>query len=179
MGVGTDIIDSQCVTLVGMPASGKTTIGRKLAARLQWTFVDVDKLIEDGEGCRLCDVISAQGLPAFLDIEAHYAASVTGQQLVIAPGGSVVYRERAMEHLRSLGPIIYLELSFRDLARRLSDLTARGVAIAPGSTLEDLYAERVPLYERYCTHRVNCCGLPASKVAAGIAEIIVGVQPES
>ena len=143
--------------LIGMPSCGKSTLGRLLAKELQYDFVDTDEVIIRRNGCPLRDILDAHGVSGFVRVEEEAICSVEAQNTVIATGGSAVYSEKAMEHLKSMGKIIYLQLSYEEMDRRLGDLHARGVAIAPGATLQDLYNERVPLYEKYADITVNIC----------------------
>ena len=153
------------LSLIGMPGSGKSTVGRLLANRLGWRLIDVDDVIKQRHGVTvLGDVLTRLGREAFLDAEADAVCSLDGPGVVAAPGGSVVYRERAMAHLRQLGPIVYLELSLDELAPRLGDLVARGVAGNEGG-LPALFAERAPLYARFATHAVSAAGDSAQAVA--------------
>lgn len=161
---------NQSVTLIGMPGSGKSTVGRILAERLGFGFLDGDALIEHGERKKLWQLIQTHGLEGFLDIESRYAQSIRDLRTVIAPGGSVVYRRAAVEHFRSLGPVVYLEVELSELQRRLADLAARGVAIAPGRTLTELYAERCPLYEQAATLKITTTGLSPDEIAWLIEE---------
>ncbi len=137
------------IILIGMPSCGKSTLGRILAKELGYQFVDTDEVIIRQNGCPLRDILDAKGVDGFVRVEEASVCSVQAENTVIATGGSVVYSEKAMEHLKSMGRVVYLQLSFDEMERRLGDLHARGVAIAPGSTLMDLYNERVPLYEKY------------------------------
>ena len=135
--------------LIGMPSCGKSTLGRLLAKELNYDFVDTDEVIIRRNGCPLRDILDARGVDGFVEVEEEAICSVQAENTIIATGGSAVYSEKAMTHLRSLGKIVYLELTFEEMDRRLGDLHARGVAIAPGATLMDLYNERVPLYKKY------------------------------
>lgn len=137
------------IILIGMPSCGKSTLGRILAKELGYQFIDTDEVIIRQNGCPLRDILDAQGVDGFVRVEETSVCSVEAENTVIATGGSVVYSEKAMEHLKAMGRVVYLQLSFDEMERRLGDLHARGVAIAPGSTLMDLYNERVPLYEKY------------------------------
>lgn len=137
------------ITLIGMPASGKSTVGVLLAKRLGYSFVDVDILIQEKENRLLKDIIEEDGLDGFLEIENRVNAQLDVRHSVIAPGGSVVYGKEAMEHLKEIGTVIYLKLSYEDIKARLGDLVDRGVAVEDGMTLRELYEERVPLYEKY------------------------------
>lgn len=141
--------------LIGMPSCGKSTLGRLLAKELKYDFVDTDEVIIRRNGCPLRDILDARGVDGFVEVEEEAICSVQAENTVIATGGSAVYSEKAMAHLKSLGRIVYLRLTFEEMDRRLGDLHARGVAIAPGATLMDLYNERVPLYEKYADITVN------------------------
>jgi len=143
------------ITLIGMPGSGKSTVGVLLAKRLGYRFIDGDLLIQAEEGCLLKDIIASRGLEGFLEVENRVNREITGGKAVIAPGGSVVYGREAMVHLTSIGTVVYLKLSYEELERRLGDLTDRGVAIGSGMTLRDLYDERATLYEKYADITVD------------------------
>ena len=139
------------IILIGMPSCGKSTIGRRLATLLGYNFVDTDDIIIEQNGCELRDIIRREGLVGFRRREEYACCSVNTENTVIATGGSAIYSEKAMEHMAKLGKVIYLAIPFETLERRIGDPVARGVAIAPGMTLLDLYNERVPLYEKYAT----------------------------
>lgn len=143
------------IILVGMPSCGKSTLGRMLAKELHYDFLDTDEVIIRLNGCPLRDILDARGVDGFIRVEEEAVCTVQAQNSVIATGGSVVYSEKAMAHLKAMGKVVYLRLTFEEMDRRLGDLHARGVAIAPGSTLQDLYNERTPLYEKYADITVN------------------------
>ncbi|MBU5459903.1 shikimate kinase [Anaerostipes sp. MSJ-23] len=135
--------------LIGMPGSGKSTIGVLLAKSLGYEFIDTDLVIQQREGKLLKEIIADCGNDGFKEIEEDVNASIDANEAVIAPGGSVVYCQKAMEHFKEIGEIIYLQLSYESVEKRLGDLKARGVVLKEGQTLYDLYCERVPLYEKY------------------------------
>ncbi len=137
------------IILIGMPGSGKSTVGVVLAKNLGYHFIDSDLLIQEREHRLLSEIIEQDGLDRFNEIEEEVNASIEADKCVIATGGSAVYGQRAMEHLRSIGTVVYLEVSYQETADRLGDLAKRGVSIREGQTLKDLYDERVPLYEKY------------------------------
>lgn len=137
------------IILTGMPSCGKSTLGRMLAKELGYAFIDTDDVIIERNGCPLKDILDNEGLDGFIRREEEAVCSVTAENTVIATGGSVVYSPKAMEHLKSLGKIVYLCLEYGEVERRLGDLHERGVAIAPGKTLRDLFDERTPLYNQY------------------------------
>ena len=137
------------IILIGMPGSGKTTIGTELSEVLGYGYIDSDSVIVAREGKRLPEIIAAVGREAFLDIEAKINSELCANRCVIATGGSVVYRDHAMRKLQELGKIVYLKLPYEVIEKRLGDLVKRGVALKEGYTLKDLYEERAPLYEKY------------------------------
>lgn len=137
------------IVLIGMPGVGKSTIGVIAAKQLGYQFVDADLLIQKQEGRLLHEIISQEGIEGFLEIENRVNASIETEGSVIATGGSVVYGREAMEHLKKIGIVVYLELPYSHLKRRLRNLKDRGVVLREGQTLRDLYEERTLLYEKY------------------------------
>lgn len=137
------------ITLIGMPGSGKSTIGVLLAKRLGMEFVDTDLMIQKREKRRLPEIIAREGIDRFLEIENEVNASLEVENTIIAPGGSAVYGREAMEHFKEISTVVYLKVSLRELKKRLGDLKARGVVCKEGRTLADVLKEREPLYERY------------------------------
>ena len=143
------------IILIGMPGAGKSTVGVLLAKTLGYAFLDTDLVIQQREGALLQPLVDSLGVEAFLDVEADAICSVECRGTVIAPGGSAVCRERAMSHLRALGRIVYLHLPLEELERRLSNISTRCIAMAPGETLADLFARRAPLYRNYADLTVD------------------------
>ncbi len=146
------------ITLIGMPSSGKSTIGVLLAKRLGYSFVDVDIVIQEKEGRLLKEIIAEEGLDGFLEVENRINAGVDVSRSVIAPGGSVIYGKEAMEHYKEISQIVYLKLGFEEVERRIGNVVDRGVALRDGMTLRDLYDERVPYYEKYADITVDETG---------------------
>ena len=137
------------IVLIGMPGAGKSTVGVLLAKTLGYAFLDTDLVIQEREGKLLQDLVDELGVEAFLEREADAICSVDCVNTVIAPGGSAVCRDRAMEHLKSLGRIVYLHLPLEELEHRLHNISTRGIAMAPGETLAHIYDYRSPLYQKY------------------------------
>ena len=158
--------------LIGMPGSGKSTVGVVLAKALGLRFLDVDLLIQEREGALLQELIDQRGVERFLDLERDAICSLDCRGTVAAPGGSCVCREESIAHMRSLGTVVYLQLSLEDVAGRIRNLSSRGIALSPGQTLADLYAERVPLYERYAHQVVDCQGIRIRDVVHRIASLV-------
>ena len=158
------------LTLIGMPSAGKSTVGRLLAERMNYAFLDCDALIIAREG-PLSELIEKRGVEEFLRIEERICSQIEVNRTVIAPGGSVCYSERAMEHFLRLGKVVYLKIGLEEVKRRIGDFKARGVAMRGKiNSLDVLYAERVPLLERWAQLTVSCDG----KTAEEIAEEIMG-----
>lgn len=146
------------IVMIGMPASGKSTIGVLLAKRLGYSFVDVDLVIQEQQGKLLKEIIAERGEAGFLKVEEDANAGLEVTKSIIAPGGSVVYEARAMEHLKEIGTVVYLKIGYEDLEARLGNLTDRGVVLKDGMTLRDLYEERIPYYEKYAEVTVDETG---------------------
>ena len=137
------------IIFIGMPASGKSTIGVVVAKRLGYDFIDADLLIQKQEGCLLKDIIEEKGIEGFLEIEDRVNAGIKAERAVISPGGSVVYCENAMQHFKEIGTIVYLHTSYNTIKKRIGDPKKRGVVLKEGQTLKMLYEERKVLFEKY------------------------------
>lgn len=138
--------ESACLSLIGMAGAGKTTVGLLLAQALGWAHFDTDRLIEAFYGGPLQRVFDALGLHAFLEAEEKIVAGLSAKRCVISTGGSVIYGLSSMARLKSLGPIVHLHAGLASIQSRVADGADRGLAIAPGQTIEALCHERLPLY---------------------------------
>lgn len=137
------------IVLIGMPGVGKSTIGVILAKELGYQFLDADLLIQQQENRLLKEIIAQEGVDGFIRIENQVNASIETEMTVIATGGSVIYGEEAMRHLKQIARVIYLRIPYEELEKRLGNLKNRGVVLRDGQTLCDLYKERICLYEKY------------------------------
>ncbi len=171
-GPGPETAPAGNVILIGMPSAGKSTVGVVLAKVLGLDFIDTDLLIQSRTGRRLEEIIRERGVDAFLDLEGEVCAALEARNAVIATGGSVVYREAAMEHLRRLGTLVYLQVDYAELERRLTDAAERGVALREGQTLRDLYEERRVLYERWARLRVPEGEMDLEQTVAAVREAL-------
>ena len=153
MVVASSVINS--LSLIGMPACGKSTLGRLIAERLGLKFVDGDRLVEQCEGTTLAHLLSQRGYLGLRDAEERALLDEDFSGTVLATGGSAVYSRSVMEKLHRLGPVVFIDVSKEELATRLGNFAERGVACAPGTDLAALYAERQPLYEREADVRVE------------------------
>lgn len=143
------------IIFIGMPASGKSTVGVVVAKRLGYEFIDTDLLIQKQEGRLLKEIIADIGNEGFLAIENQVNRDVQAKHAVISPGGSVVYCREAMEHFKEIGTIVYLKVSFEAIERRISNAKSRGVVLKEGQTLRDLYEERTRLFEKYADYTIS------------------------
>ena len=137
------------VCLIGMPSSGKSVLGKMLARKRKMTFLDLDTVIQENTGKLLREIILEVGREGFLQIEGDTGASLSVENTVISPGGSICYSEKAMRHLQQISVVIYLHISYEEMEKRIGDPVKRGVAIPDGFTLRDLYEERTTLYQKY------------------------------
>ena len=137
------------IVLIGMPASGKSTVGIHLAEKLNINFIDTDDLIEKCEGMKLQEIIDERGNDYFWKVEERILCNLKCNDTVIATGGSAILFPKAIDHLKEIGKIVYLEQSIDLLKMRLSNLDSRGVTLDEGESIESLYNYRVPLYRKY------------------------------
>ena len=137
------------IVLIGMPASGKSTVGVILAKVLGMDFIDTDLVIQQKEDSLLYEIINDRGVEGFLRCEEEALLSINTVNTVIATGGSAVYSERGMKHLSENGAIIYLKVEKDKLFDRLHEIRERGVVLRDGESLDEMYEERSVLYEKY------------------------------
>ena len=160
------------ITLIGMPASGKSTVGVILAKILGMDFVDTDLLIQKKAGKKLSQILEQDGLEAFLSLEENVCQKLQVKNTVIATGGSVIYGEGAMKHLQDLGKVAYLEIDYETLEKRLHHMKHRGVVLKEGQTKRGLYDERVVLYEKYADIRINESDKTVEETVEALVEVI-------
>jgi shikimate kinase len=162
------------IVLIGMPGAGKSTVGVILAKARGMHFTDTDIVIQKNAGRLLQDIIDTDGPEAFKKLEEETVLSLHRRNTVIATGGSVVFSEQAMEHLKKDGFVVYLKISFWAMKRRLRNITTRGIVLSHGETLRDMYDERVPLYEKYADITVSCSKEDFETVVGKVIEALPG-----
>lgn len=162
------------VVLVGMPASGKSTVGVILAKVLKYGFIDTDLLLQNAADRTLIEIIATSGLDGFLRMENDVVSKLRAERSVIATGGSVVYGQEAMEHLKAQGTVVYLKHRYEVIEKRLTNITTRGVVMREGETLFDLFRERVPLYEQYADLTIDADGLSVEQTVQAIRDALAG-----
>lgn len=161
------------IVLVGMPASGKSTVGVILAKVLKYKFIDTDLLLQDATDQTLIEIINERGLDGFLQLENDIAAKLQTKRTVIATGGSVIYGKEAMDNLKAQGTVVYLKHRYEVIESRLTNITTRGVAMKDGETLYDLFRERTPLYEKYADIILNADGLTTEQTVEEIRDLLL------
>ncbi|MEE3428001.1 MAG: shikimate kinase [Ruminococcus sp.] len=137
------------IILIGMPGCGKSTLGVVLARKLGYGYLDTDSFISQREKSTLQDIIDKRGLNYFLDIESSVGSEIVCDRVIIATGGSMIMSEKAMDNLKSLGKVIYINVPIDELKRRLGNFSDRGIAIKNGETLDDILKKRTPYYNKY------------------------------
>ncbi len=147
--------DRSNIILIGMPACGKSVTGVVLAKSLKMNFLDTDLLIQERAGKGLQDIINQDGIDTFKELEERVITSVDVENTVIATGGSAVYYDAAMEHLKKTGTVIYIDVSLPAIKKRLRNIKTRGVAMGKDETIDSLYRTRVPLYRKYADLTVH------------------------
>jgi shikimate kinase len=158
--------------LIGMPGSGKSTVGVVLAKQTARDFIDTDVTIQTSEGRSLQDIVDRDGYMALRRLEEETLLRISLRNHVIATGGSAVYSEAAMIHLKSDGFVVFLDADLPTLKKRIHDFGTRGLAKSPGQSLDDLYKERLPLYRQYADLVVECGNLSHEEVSERIIEAL-------
>lgn len=160
------------IVLIGMPGVGKSTVGVILAKIIGYKFVDTDLVIQEQTGKKLSKLIEKLGADGFIQLENDINAGLEAEHSVIATGGSVVYGNEAMEHLKETGVVVYLKQDMGQLKRRLRNIRGRGVVLKDGQTLDDLFEERSVLYEKYADVVVDEFGLDVEQTIAAVRTAI-------
>ena len=158
---------TQNIILIGMPGAGKSTLGIVLAKIMNKSFIDADLIIQNQMDKTLQKIIDSLGPDGLIDVENQILSEITAENTVIATGGSAVYSDAAMNHLREIGTVVYLKISYETLLSRLSDFSERGVVLkgGMGMSVRDLYDERRPLYEKYADITVDVNDLSITAAA--------------
>lgn len=147
---------NQNITLVGMAGAGKSTLGVLLAKALGYDFIDTDILIQQKKNMLLQEIIDSEGIDAFLCIEEEVLSELTATHSILATGGSAVYSDKGMQALKAHSVVVYLSVSYDEIAARVKNIATRGIVLKNGNSLRDAFEERVPLYEQYADIIVDC-----------------------
>lgn len=162
--------ENKNIVLIGMCGSGKSTVGVLLAKAMNRYFLDTDVYIQALENNSLQNIIDEKGLEEFRKTEESHITCIDLQRAVIATGGSVVYSDKAMQHLAQTGIIIHLDIDFETVQKRVTNLYTRGVVMEKGQTLENLYHKRQPLYRKYSHIKIDCTGKNQDRIVDEILE---------
>ncbi len=157
-----------------MPGSGKTSIGREVARILGYDFVDIDQLVRKKAGLPLQDIIDTKGDEALVQLEEKVVLGLSiGDGIVISPGGSIVYSDKAMDRLKERTIIIFLHTPLSRVKQQINNQDSRGIVGLKGRSFEKLFAERFPLYQKYADMSIDIGDRDTvSSVAAKIVEAI-------
>lgn len=161
------------IVLIGMPGAGKSTIGVILAKTLGFSFCDTDLIIQKNEGHTLQEIISEKGLKYFLVKEKDIVSSLDLEQHVIAPGGSVIYHSNTIDHLKKNGLVIYLDVPYKELKKRIANMKTRGIVMSSTQSFQDIFDERATLYKKFADKTLVCNKKNMEKI---VEEIIFIVQ---
>jgi len=167
------------ITLIGMAGAGKSTIGKALAKRLNYTFIDVDRLITEKTGMPLQDLIDKQGDSALIRFEEEAILGL-GQldNCIISPGGSVIYSRDAMRHLKEISKIVFLDAPFRSIVRRIPNARKRGIVGLRDRSLKELFEERLVLYNKYADFSIKIRGREnVQSLAERVIKLCFGAEP--
>lgn len=157
------------ISLIGMPGAGKTVVGQALSAHLGWNCIDTDRQIEDKLGATLQQVLEDRGYQALRRLEAEHIESLALNSTIISTGGSAVYSADGMRHLQRISTIVFLDIDLATVEKRIHNFDQRGIASSEGQTLEMIFADRYPLYQKYAQITLPNAEISAEQAAATIA----------
>jgi len=169
-------VNKKNIVLIGMPGAGKSTLGVLLAKVLGMSFVDTDLILQEKEQRLLQEILDQDGVEGFLKIEEEVLLGLQVRNCVIATGGSAVYSQAAMQSLQNNGIVVYIKVSLSELEKRLQNMASRGVVMANGESLKDLYDKRTKLYEHYADCSVDCTNLTVEKAVTRIIASLYNVD---
>jgi len=159
------VISKSNIVIIGMPGSGKSTIGNILSEMMNFNFHDCDDHIEQMEGMTLQQIIDEKGVAEFKKIEQARIMELNVRNCVIAPGGSIIYYSKAVNHLKKSSIFIFLNVPFSELESRLKNAPTRGIVGLQKKSLNQLFTERLPLYLKCADILIDCSGKLKHQIA--------------
>lgn len=163
---------SNAITLIGMPASGKSTVGKILAKKLGWDFVDLDDLIKEKTGKSYDEILEQDGEKRLLDLENKFALELdfkNSEGLIFSPGGSIIYSPEAMEKIKNETRLIYIELPLSEIEKRLKERPIKGGIVGlQESRLNKLFEERNSVYKRFADYVIKAKNMKEERIISQI-----------
>ncbi len=166
------------IVLIGMPGCGKSTCGVLAAKALCMDFWDTDLLLQKNEKMPLQKIINTKGNAYFADAEERAVCAFSFSNAVVATGGSVVYSQKAMAHLKENATVVYLKISPETMEKRISNMASRGILLRDGETLGEMFCEREPLYETYADLTIDCDGAEIEQTVSKIVGVVRKTEGE-
>ena len=160
------------ITLIGMPGAGKSTVGIILAKIISFGFIDTDILIQINQQKSLQNIINETDYLHLRKVEELEVLKLNIDNHIIATGGSVVYSEKAMQHLRNISKTVFLDVDFDVIKKRIHNFDTRGIARAKYQTIEDVFLEREKLYRKYAEYTVESSYLNQDDTAEKIRSVL-------
>ncbi len=156
------------IVLIGMAGSGKSSVGVDLARLLGLSFVDVDMLIEADQHTPLQDLLNDHGVQGFRNLEEKVILSMQYKKHVIATGGSAIYSDAGLAHLKRSSVLVLLDVPSPVLQQRIGDYSTRGLVKTEGQSFVQLFEERAPLYQKHADLVIPC----GEKSVASVCQLI-------
>lgn len=156
------------LVLIGMPGSGKSTVGVLCAKALGMPFMDTDLVMQARCGTLLQNLVDELGTEGFLYKEEECILGIDCQNTVMATGGSVALEDRAMKHLKQQGIVVFLSLPYEEIERRLRNIATRGIAMGKGESLRTLYDYRMPFYQKYADICIDAAGQTLEETVSAV-----------
>ena len=164
------------IVLIGMPGSGKSTLGVLLAKALGYSFIDTDLIISRMANKPLQKILNEDGLDSFLQLEEKVGKELECDTTIIATGGSMVMSEKAMLNLKKYGKVLYINVPLDEIKKRVTNIKTRGIAFNKGETLDDVYRVRVPLYEKYADITVDFCDTSKNSIEETVDRMVEQIE---
>jgi shikimate kinase len=165
-------MSKESIVLIGMAGAGKSTIGQALAAKLEFNFLDLDIFIAAQQDATIQSIIDRRGEDLLLELEEKCLREIDLHHMVVAPGGSIIYRPALMEFLKQKTILVFLNVPFETIQKRLKNADTRGIVGYPTKSLREIYRERYPMYWHYADFTINSRNRTPDEIAAEIIDLV-------